>query len=277
MDREQLPTETLKLRIEELEEALKIAKQEKADLEILLEATTEHSAMIESELEKAQAELNHALEQEKALNQRIEELATLEERNRIARDIHDSLGHLLVGLNVQMETALALWKDDPARAHQFLTKAKQLGSNALQATRESVSDIRSSQLDLESDLTTLMEDFQRTTGIEPLYQINLSQSLSEGIKRVIYRFVQEGLTNICKHAKATTVSISIQSTDTGLLLTLQDNGKGFPIDVNPSGFGLQGMQERIKAVGGTLNIVSEIGQGCCITVFLPLNLSGKSA
>lgn len=71
----------------------------------MLEATTEHAAAIESDLEKAEVELRRALELERALNQRIEELTTLEERNRIARDIHDSLGHLLVGLKEQIRRA----------------------------------------------------------------------------------------------------------------------------------------------------------------------------
>lgn len=263
----------LHLQIVDLMQQVQQLRQEKADLEILLEATTEHAAAIESELEQAEADLRRALQQERSLNQRIEELATLEERNRIARDIHDSLGHLLVGLNVQMETALALWKDNPDKAYTFLSKAKQLGSDALQATRESVSDLRSDPLQgrsLEEVIATLTQDFRRTTGIQPLCQIDLSQPTSHRVKTVVYRIVQEGLTNICKHAHATIVEIHIHSTDTGLSLTLQDNGNGFQIDANRAGFGLQGMQERIAALQGTLNITSKPGGGCCITASLPL-------
>jgi signal transduction histidine kinase len=90
------------------------------------------------------------------------------------------------------------------------------------------------------------------------------------VKTVVYRIVQEGLTNICKHANATTVTIRIQSTDTGLSLVLQDNGNGFQIDANRSGFGLQGMEERIAALQGTLHIISEPGKGCGVIVSLPL-------
>jgi len=263
----------LHLQIDNLMQRVQQLQQEKADLEILLEATTEHAVAIESELEQADAELRRALQQERALNQRIEELATLEERNRIARDIHDSLGHLLVGLNVQMETALALWQHNPDKAYTFLSKAKQLGSDALQATRESVSDLRSDPLQgrsLEEVITTLSQDFRRTTGIQPTCHIDLSQPISHRVKTVIYRIVQEGLTNICKHANATTVTIHIQSTDIGLSLMLQDNGNGFQVDANRAGFGLQGMQERIIALEGTLNITSEPGGGCRVTASLPL-------
>jgi two-component system, sensor histidine kinase and response regulator len=248
-------------------------QQEKADLEILLDATTQHAAAIESELEKAEIELRRALEQERALNQRIEELATLEERNRIARDIHDSLGHLLVGLNVQMETAIALWQDNPERAYKFLTKAKQLGSDALQATRESVSGLRIDPLQgcsLKAAIEHLAQEFYRTTGIQPICQIHLPHPLSSRISTVIYRIVQEGLTNICKHAHPSIVTLHIRCTDTRLLLSLQDNGDGFQLDANRSGFGLQGMQERITALQGTLEIASELGKGCCISASLPL-------
>ncbi len=223
-------------------------------------------------LQATEAELRRALEQEQALNQRIEQLATLEERNRIARDIHDSLGHALVALNIQMETTLTLWQDAPDKAYEFLVEAKQLGSNALQAVRQSVSEIRSDPLQdrlLEEAIATLAGEFHRTTGVQPGYHIQLSQPLCNQVSIVVYRIVQEGLTNISKHANATAVTIELQSTDSGLLLTLQDNGKGFRVDANRSGFGLQGMRERIAMLGGHLDIISEPGAGCQIKASLP--------
>jgi len=224
------------------------------------------------QLESAEAELRRALEQERALNQRIEELATLEERNRIARDIHDSLGHALVALNIQMETALALWKDNPEKAYDFLVEAKQLGSNALQATRQSVSDMRSDPLQgrlLEDAIAALMQEFQRTSGVQPVCEIHLSQPLSHQLSTVIYRIVQEGLTNIYKHAQATAVQLQLRSLDSGFSLTLEDNGNGFQIDANRSGFGLQGMRERVEALGGQLTITSDRGAGCQIMATFP--------
>jgi signal transduction histidine kinase len=84
------------------------------------------------------------------------------------------------------------------------------------------------------------------------------------------------LTNISKHAQATTVTIELESTDSELLLTLQDNGKGFQVDANRSGFGLQGMRERIAMLGGRLDIVSEPGAGCQIKASLPTIQNPKS-
>jgi two-component system, sensor histidine kinase and response regulator len=222
---------------------------------------------------RLQIQLQKALEQERALNQRIEELAALEERNRIARDIHDSLGHALVALNIQIESVITLWKDNELdEAYEFLLEAKQLGSNALQSVRQSVSAIRSDPLhgkSLEEAIATLAKEFQHTTGIRPDYQIQLSRPLSNQVSTVIYRVVQEGLTNICKHANATQVQIHLQSVESNLSLVMQDNGKGFHLGDNRSGFGLQGMRERVVGLGGTLNISSESGKGCRITVSFP--------
>ncbi|MBD2502140.1 sensor histidine kinase [Anabaena azotica] len=265
----------LRLQLEQSHQTIAALNQEKADLEILLEATMEHAVVIEYELQKAEDELYRALAQERELNQRIENLATLEERHRIARDIHDSLGHLLVGLNVQTETALALWKDDPERAYKFLTKAKQMGSQALEATRQSVADMRADPLQgqmLEDAIASLTQEFYRTTGIKPTCEICLSSHLSHRVSIVLYRIVQEGLTNICKYANASAVTIQIQPTDTGLSLTLADNGNGFQVNANRSGFGLLGMRERITSLGGHLEINSQLGAGCYIRASLPLEI-----
>jgi signal transduction histidine kinase len=223
-------------------------------------------------LQQAEQDLHQALEQERILNQRIEEMATLEERQRIARDIHDSLGHSLVALNIQMETSLALWKNSPDQAYQFLVEAKKLGSDALNAVRESVSEMRADPLQgqlLEKAITKLVQEFHHTTGILPDYQIESSQTLSHEINTVIYRIVQEGLTNICKYAEATVVKLQIQIRSSQIVLSLQDNGKGFNLDESSAGFGLQGMRERINSLSGHLEIISKPGSGCQLQVRLP--------
>jgi signal transduction histidine kinase len=227
-------------------------------------------------LRKLQAQLQSALEQERALNQRIEAMAALEERNRIARDIHDSLGHALVALNIQMETALTLWHDAPDRAYEFLVEAKQLGSEALDAVRQSVSEMRTDPLQgklLGEAIATLTQEFQLSTGIQPQCQISLAHPLPQSVNIVIYRVIQEGLTNICKHAQATTVQLQVQTTPTIASLSLKDNGNGFYVHSNVSGFGLQGMRERVDALNGQLAIASEPGAGCWIQVSLPIGIN----
>lgn len=203
---------------------------------------------------------------------RVEALAMEQERNRIAREIHDSLGHSLTALNLQIEGALKLATVRPEKSLEFLQEAKQLGSTALQDVRQSVATMRVNPLKdkpLSEAIATLTQNFQRTTQIDPTVQIHLDTEPSLEVATTIYRIVQESLTNIFKHAEATTVEISMASNDAGLSLTVQDNGKGFDRSTSQrSGFGLQGMEERVLALQGTLKIHSEPGKGCQINVQL---------
>ncbi len=204
---------------------------------------------------------------------RIENQATLEERNRIAREIHDSLGHSLTALNLQLETALKLWQSNPAKAQTFLGRAKELGSKALKDVRQSVSTMRSNPLQeqsLERAIAILSEDFHRSNGILPIYQNNLKYPLPAEINTSIYRIIQESLTNISKHANATEVKLELMTTRGSLRLIIQDNGRGFDLKQNTTGFGLQSMRDRTLALGGEFNIKSSPGSGCQITVDIPL-------
>lgn len=211
---------------------------------------------------------------------RVEALAMAQERNRIARDIHDSLGHSLTALNLQLEGALKLWQTHPDRAQAFLQEAKQTGSMALQEVRQSVSEMRADPLQgksLEDAIGLLVQNFQRSTGIAPAVRVdlpdaslNLNITVYRTAYRTVYRIVQEALTNISRHAHATQVTLEIRPVLQGLALFIQDDGQGFEWQQNQTGFGLQGMRERVTALGGELAIASSRGQGCQIRVHLPL-------
>ncbi|WP_066381418.1 MULTISPECIES: sensor histidine kinase [unclassified Anabaena] len=204
---------------------------------------------------------------------RIENQATLEERTRIAREIHDSLGHSLTALNLQLETALKLYQANPDQAYSFLARAKELGSKALQDVRHSVSTMRSHPLQnqsLSEAIDTLAEDFQRSNNIILHSQINLVHPLSTEVNTAIYRILQESLTNISKHAKATEVNLEVSVNRGSLHLIIQDNGRGFDIQQNTTGFGLKSMRDRTLALGGKFSINTAFGCGCQITVDIPL-------
>ncbi len=207
---------------------------------------------------------------------RIENQATLEERNRISREIHDSLGHSLTALNLQLETALKLWQSNPDKAHNFLVKAKELGSKALQDVRQSVSTMRSHPLQeqsLEQAIAGLVENVHRATGIAPTFEINILYPISTEISTAIYRIIQESFTNICKYARASEVKLELMTTTNSVVLTIQDNGVGFDIAQNTTGFGLQSMRERTLAFGGNFSINSTPGMGCTIKAIIPLQRS----
>lgn len=204
---------------------------------------------------------------------RIEDQATLQERNRIAREIHDSLGHALTAQSIQLENALLFCHSNPDKTQAFLSEAKQLATVALKEIRQSVSTLRSDSLqgiNLESALATLTEDFCRRTNITPDCTICLTHPVMAEVKTTIYRIVQEALTNISKHSDATQVILQLQTTPEYLHLLVADNGRGFNPKQNTTGFGLQGMRERTVALGGHFKLVSEIGTGCRINVDIPL-------
>ena len=203
---------------------------------------------------------------------RIEDIATLQERNRIAREIHDSLGHYLTALNLHLEAAWKLREANPAEAMEFLADAKKLGSKSLEAVRQSVAAMRSDPLEnlsLKEAIATLIEDFHKSTNILPNGNIDLDFSLPNEVKTAIYRIVQEALTNIAKYSEATEVTIAILAA-TDLQLTVEDNGKGFNLEQNTTGFGIQGMRERTLALGGEFKILTASQKGCKIIAKFPL-------
>jgi two-component system, sensor histidine kinase and response regulator len=228
-------------------------------------------------LRRLQEKLQQALAHERSLNQQIESMAAIEERNRIAREIHDSLGHSLTALTVQLQAAASTIQSDPAQAQVFLAQAYQLSKTATQEVRQSVKTLRvdqPAQPSLEMMILELAEGFRQVTGIAPIVQIDLKKSVSSAGSRTIYRIVQEALTNISKHAQATQVHIDLvtihQVSGDCLCLTIKDNGKGFDCQQHTAGFGLQGMQERVAALAGEFHLTTVPNGGCQIEVrFLP--------
>jgi signal transduction histidine kinase len=224
-----------------------------------------------SALETALQELETTHTQLRQYALRIEDQATLQERNRIAREIHDGLGHTLAAQTIQINNTILFWQSDPHQAITFLKEAKQLGADAFLEIRKSVSMLRSSPLQgksLEVSLKKLLNDFQETTGIVVVTNFQWPAALPTEINTTLFRILQESLTNISKHAQATTITVDLQPID-WIELTIADNGKGFNPDQNTTGFGLQGMRERAAALGGQLTIHSQADQGCIILVAIP--------
>jgi len=219
-------------------------------------------------------DLSIAREQMRQHILQIENLAALQERQRIARDIHDSLGNALTTLNIQLQTAQKLWHLDPALAEKFLAQAQVLGAIAIQEVRQSVNSMREIAPPEQSFIDmigSLVQNFYQTTGVLPSTNINLSKSLPTEVTTTLYRIIQESLTNICKYALATNVEIDLCHTSSIVRLLILDNGKGFSLSEKTTGFGLQGMQERVEALKGNFNLDSEPGLGCLITIYLPLS------
>ena len=203
----------------------------------------------------------------------IEDRAMLQERNRIAREIHDSLGHSLTALNLQLANAVLYLRSNLSRSEDFLTEAKKLGSHALQEVRQSVSTLRCDPLQgklLNVAILELIEDLRYRSEINFNYQNEIASHLPQEITTTVYRIVQEALTNIIKHSEATEVNISLKLTAEGLQVKIRDNGRGFDPQENTTGFGIQGMSERATALGGKFDLISQPQTGCQIVAIIPL-------
>ena len=223
---------------------------------------------------QARERLSVTLSQLRDYSLRIEDQATLQERNRIAREIHDALGHTLTAQSVQLDSGLHLLNTNKIeQASNFFNTAKSLCAQALQEVRQSVAMLRSDCLlgnSLESAIATLLKEFKTTTTITPHISINLPQTFFSEISATVYRIVQAALTNIMLHSHATEVMLQITVQSDTLYIVLKDNGQGFNLAQNPTGFGVPGMRERTLALNGKFNLISEPGAGCLITVQIPL-------
>ena len=197
------------------------------------------------------------------------------ERNRIAREIHDSVGHSLTAQSIQLHNAIAFWQSEPTKAYQFLIESRELVATALKDIRHSVSTLRSDPLQgkkIDSAIALLCHTFFSRTRVMPNFGFTLDYSLTEEIKLTVYRIVQEALTNIIKHSQPKKVNVKIQTFPNYLYLSIEDDGQGFNPEQNTTGFGLQGMSERVIALDGDINILSSPGYGCTISIKIPLQI-----
>ena len=207
------------------------------------------------------------------LTKQVETLATDLERNRIARDIHDTLGHSLTSLDVQIELAQRVQATEPIRAQQAIDLAKKLSSQALDNVRQALGTMKRSNFDLTEAIDALAEQnhsFQIIVDVR-FPQLSLQSSYQ------LYCIIQESITNIQKHAQADRVTIESRlvvggasgNENRGTVLEICDNGNGFDLDRPHAGFGLRNMKERVQCLGGEFNLDSQIGQGTQIKIFVP--------
>ncbi|BAZ06981.1 sensor histidine kinase [Calothrix sp. NIES-3974] len=203
-------------------------------------------------------------------------LSAAQERNRIARDLHDSVGHALTALNFQLQTAIKLYKPDPNQAEEFLTEAQRLVKLATQEVRQSVQALRSDTLEtqpLETLIQSLVDDLRSTTGIMPTVNLDVQVSPPSHLVMPVYRIIQEALNNIRKYAQASEVTIELCANAAEIQFQICDNGRGFDPHSVAGGYGLKGMHERVAVLKGLLLVESSPGDGCQIHVWLPTHIS----
>ncbi|PSB51295.1 sensor histidine kinase [Chamaesiphon polymorphus] len=201
------------------------------------------------------------------LAEEVKSLAANLERQRIAREIHDALGHSLTALDIQLELAQKLQQRDPFQTGQAIDRAKQLTTQCLQDVRLALQNIHNEPFDLQKSLQVSIDRFRPAVNIH--VQLDLPQ-LPLQTSRQLFCILQEALTNIHKHAVSTEVSLRSGYDRQHLWIQLQDNGRGFePTDVN-TGFGLRNMTQRAQLLGGRLQVDSSPQCGTQISLSIPL-------
>ncbi|MFA5836490.1 MAG: sensor histidine kinase [Bellilinea sp.] len=208
------------------------------------------------EVERLLKELTEANLRLREFALQAEDLATAKERNRLAREIHDGLGHYLTTIHMQIQAASAVSANDQKRAKTILTKAQNLTQEALADVRHSVAALRS-PVDGHQPLAEMIRGLlegARNAGIVPELIIQGEErNFNPQTRWTLYRAAQEGISNACIHAKASRMWITLDYSQADcVVLDVEDNGIG-PDDYK-EGFGLLGMKERVSSVGGTMEI-----------------------
>lgn len=212
----------------------------------------------------------------KKLTQRVFD-AQEEERGRVARELHDGISQILVGVRYALDSARRrLDAGAPGAGNSLEQGIENLGS-AISEVRRISRDLRPAVLDdlgLGPAIKSLRDDFEKRTSIETDFStVVFRNRLDKNAKTALYRIAQEALTNIERHASATHASIDLRGHKNGATLRISDNGCG--IDQNSknrgSGIGLRNMQERVEQLDGTLRILSPKGKGCVIEATVPLS------
>jgi signal transduction histidine kinase len=196
----------------------------------------------------------------------VADLSATAERNRVARDIHDSLGHRLTAVAVLLEKATAFGDRDPAAARQAVRDAQECARQALDDVRRSVRTLRAGPF----QLATALADLVRESGAGPAVSLTVSgdeTGYGEPALTALYRAAQEGITNARRHSGATRVRVSVDLDPKRASLVVSDDGRGFP--PGRSGFGLSAMRERVQLVHGRVEVDSGAGTGTRIAVTIP--------
>ena len=219
------------------------------------------SAMVVTDQEnRQQAEL---------LSQQIESLSADLERTRIARELHDSLGHTLTDLDIQLAVAQELRQRDPEQANHAVDIAKVLVGQCIEEVSQALQRMRQSDFDLNEALGTLLEQVQQTSELQVIWALDLPQ-LPVYQSYQIHCILKEAIMNVQKHAQASQLTLYGMVIANDIVLDIEDNGIGAEMSALYTGFGIQGIRERVQLLGGQLKIQTALSEGMHLQVILPL-------
>lgn len=222
-------------------------------------------------LEKLASDLSEANQRLSEYAKQVHELAVTQERNRFAREIHDGLGHSLTTINMQINAASVVVRKDPEKAIYMLENAQKLTAEALVDVRNSVYALRKDAEeieDLSSRINRLVETTQTTEREVRFTILGNPRIISPQVDLTIYRTAQEAINNAQKHSNATRIEVLLDySRDDSIILKVNDNGVG--ADEIKNGFGLIGIQERVRLLNGSAEISNKPGKGFLVKIVVP--------
>lgn len=216
--------------------------------------------------------LNQMAEQLQNLIHTRSELATLEERNRLARDLHDSVKQQVFATAMQLGAAQTMLDSDPASAKTHLHEAEQLARQAQQELTGLIQELRPAALEgkgLVEALRGYAEDWSRRTAIAAEVKVAGERPLPLQVEQPLFRVAQEALANIARHSGGSRVTVHLAWQAEAVTMTIRDDGHGFDTQATAYGMGLKSMQERLAGVNGRLTIHSTPGQGTQLTATVP--------
>ncbi len=222
-------------------------------------------AMLKKLTEKT-LEQDLTLQELREAYEKQEDITILKERNKIAREIHDTLGHTLTTVLVETEAGKILVGRDKSKAMEKFELAQEQLRKGLDDLRLSVRilDKGDELVDFKTSLETLIKDTEKHTGVIIKHEISLAKELDKALKKALYRALQEGITNGIKHGGSTAFVFKLHEAENGIEFLLQDNGKGCSAVI--PGFGLRAMQERLKELGGSVDFESEPDEGFTLKI-----------
>jgi len=231
------------------------------------------------ELGQLAQRLNHMARQLEHLLDARRELAIVQERNRLARDLHDSVKQLSFAAAAQISAAKTLLKRNPKAAETHIQEAESLTYDLRQELTNLIQELRPAALEGKGLVRAVREyaaGWSRQNGIVLDVRVQGERLLSLEIEQAVFRIVQEALSNVTRHSQASSVEIEMVYTAFDMTCTINDDGLGFDPGKKRSGFGLRSMQERAKALGSTLEIESTFGTGTRISLAVALGGSPES-
>ena len=211
----------------------------------------------------------------------MEQLTISRERNRMSRELHDTVAHTLSALAVQIDALMAVWEPIPDKAEEMLEKMLETTRRGLEETRRSLKDLRAAPLeDMGLALATaaLAKDFSARNELSLILDVPEEiNSLPQEIEHGFYRVAQEALENVIQHAGAKQVQVKLVQDSESLVLIVADDGRGFDTGGETAGhqLGVQGMYERAELIGADLDVSSEVDKGTVVRLSKE-NGSGKS-